>query len=82
MEKQTVTIKVGYGVLCDTIEKQLNEQGFTLVEKAESFERLKKSFYTLVFSDLISDSEHGKILKRLHKQVIKECKQLEEKTHD
>ena len=37
-----------YGILCDTIEKQAVEQGFTLGDKAEKYEDYKNSIHSLL----------------------------------
>ena len=36
-----------YGLLCDDLEKQANEQGFTLGEKAELMEKLIYLVFTV-----------------------------------
>ena len=76
---ETVSIGISYGVLADGIETQLNKQGFTLGDKAEHFEENKKRIHYLVFSDLMTDSVATKIFQKLHKQIMKEIKQQEEK---
>jgi len=69
MQKQRLGF--GYGVLCDTLEKQANEQGFTLGKYAEELEKCRQAATTLRFGVDLPDSMYDKILQRIHKRVVK-----------
>ena len=65
------TIEFRYGLLYPSIEAQANEQGYTLGNKADVFEKSKKAIYHLEFGDILTDSQVTKAFQRLHKHVIK-----------
>lgn len=71
-------MEVGFyhGVLTDSYEKQANDQGFTLGDKAELLEKLRHSYNMLRIHDCITDSQAEKILQKLHKKVVKNLKKL------
>jgi len=77
MQKQMVSF--GYGCLCDTLEKQANEQGFTLGKHAEELERYRQAAITLRFGVDLPDSMYDKILKRIQKNVVKYIKAAPQK---
>ena len=68
----------GYGALCDGLEKQANEQGYTLGEEAEKFEKRREAILTLTFGKILTDSQIDKAYQKLQKQVVKSLKPLEE----
>ena len=72
--------KVGfyYGALSDNLEKQANEQGYTLGKKAEELERCKEAIVTLMFGEILTDSQRDKAYQKLNKRVSKSLKPLKE----
>jgi len=69
--------KVGfsYGVLYDPLEKQANEQGYTLGDKAEIFEEIRNSINMCMFH-VATDSQVSTMTKKLHNKVVKTLKSL------
>lgn len=65
----SITIKIGYGVLNPTINEQLIEQGYELSD-ADRFERYRTSIYALSFANILTDAQTQRALGRLHKQVM------------
>lgn len=70
MENQTIGIS--YGVLCESVSKQLNKQGFKYdKKKIQQFEKELDAIHTLRFgSGLITDSLFEKLLPKLHKKIV------------
>lgn len=71
------SIEVRYGCLCDDIEVQLNEQGFTLGDRAERYEGYRESITHLYFNDIITDKECDRMFQRVTKKIAKEVKPLD-----
>lgn len=72
--------KVGfhYGALSDKLEKQANEQGYTLGIKAEIMQELADGLVMNYVHGALTDSAYNRALSKLHDMVIKECKPLKE----
>jgi hypothetical protein len=70
MENQTVGL--GYGLLSDPLDKQLDKQGLKYnKKKIAQFEAEREAINTLSFgSGLLTDSMVDKILAKLHKKII------------
>ena len=66
-----------YGVLCDNLEKQANEQGFALGEKAELMEKFRNAINLLGIHSILSETETDKAFQRLQKKVVKSLKRIE-----
>ena len=64
-------VKFGYGALEDSLEKQANDQGYTLGEQAEKFEKFKTEILDLWINGILTDNQSDKLIEKLHKQVIK-----------
>lgn len=58
-----------YGVLCDELEKQANEQGFTLGKDAERLEAIRKAINMCAFH-VATDSQIQSMIKKLQKKVV------------
>ena len=71
-------IGISYGALSDPIEDQLNEQGYTLGEKAELVEKMVFGLIAANIHSVLTDSEYTRALDRLHKKVIKDMKPVDE----
>lgn len=69
-------IELRYGVMFDKLEKQANEQGYTLEDKADAFQKRRDAIATLMFGDILTDSQIDKAYQKLHKQVLKSLKPL------
>jgi hypothetical protein len=64
-----------YGVICDNLEKQANEQGFTFGDKKDFVEDLRHSYNMGVFH-FLTDKQAEIALKKVHAKVIKYLKPL------
>lgn len=76
--KETNMLGFGYGAITNPLEQQANEQGYTLGKKAERFEDCKKAIITLMFGEVLTDSQIDKAIQKLNKQVVKELKPIKE----
>ena len=72
----TKTIKIEFGMLSDTILKQLTKQGFKFdLEEIEDFDQDKNALVALYASDLLTDKQHKDIKEKLYKRILKHvCK--------
>ena len=59
-----------YGVLCESLEKQANEQGFTLGEKADGFEKIRHAINMCGFH-VATESQVRLMINKLQKKVVK-----------
>lgn len=66
-----------YGILCDSLEKQANEQGFTLGDKSEKFEKIRNAISMCKFH-VATESQTESMFKKLQKEVVKALKPLKE----
>lgn len=71
-------MEVGFyhGILPKSYEEQANEQGFTLGDKKDKFEEIRKSYNILHFCGYITDSQADKILRKIQKDLVKNLKVL------
>lgn len=65
-----------HGALCDSYEKQANEQGFTLGDKAELFNKIRFSYNMLWIHGYLTDSQADMVCKKIQKQLVKNLKPL------
>lgn len=72
-------IEVGfeYGALCDNLEKQANEQGFTFGDKKDFVEDLRHSYNMGVFH-FLTNGQADSALKKVHKKVVSLLKPLKD----
>lgn len=73
-------MEVGFwhGALSDSYEKQANEQGFTLGDKAQMFDEIKSAYDTLMYYKLLTDSQANSVCNKIQKQLVKSLKKLKE----
>ena len=69
-------IKIGYGPFMGDIEKQVNGQGYTLGDKAETFEEIRHAINMCGFH-VATDSQVDSMFKKLHAKVVKSLKLFE-----
>ena len=74
-------VEFRHGFLSPSYEEQANEQGYTLGDQAEKFQKLGKYVLELHIFGVITDGETDKALQRLQKQFVKKLKPLEEEQH-
>ena len=75
-------VEFRHGFLSPSYEEQANEQGFTLGDQAEKFQKLGKYVLELSIFGIITDGETNKALQRLQKQFVKKLKPLEEDNNE
>lgn len=73
--------KIAYGPLMQPILEQLAAQGLG-TKDAEVLEKQRHAINVLYIPGLMSESEHGKILGRLHKKICKTVYEIEEDNED
>ena len=61
-------IGFNYGVLCDSLGKQANEQGYEL-QDSDKFEKIRKAINMCGFH-VATESQVSAMIKKLHKQVM------------
>lgn len=66
-----------HGALRKSYEEQANEQGFTLGEKAELFEKIGRSYNMLRVHGYLTDSQADSVCKKIQKNLIKNLKGAE-----
>lgn len=72
------SIEFHYGALNDSLEKQANNQGYTLGDKAGQLEKYVGEIIDLWINNILTDKEKDKSIERLHKKIIKSIKCIEE----
>lgn len=72
-----------HGALADSYEKQANEQGFTLGDKAELFDKIAFSYNLLRIHSYLTDSQADSVRQKIQKNLVKSIKPLaKENKHD
>lgn len=66
-----------HGALCDSYEKQANEQGFTFGKNAKFVQKVGFGLVAAHIHGCITDSEYDKILKRFQKKLVMFLEPLE-----
>ena len=69
-------VEFRYGILCDDLEAQANEQGYTFADKKEFVEDLRHS-YNIGKFHFLTDKQAESALKKVHKKVMDCLKTLE-----
>ena len=69
-------IGFAHGALADSYEQQANEQGYTLGNDVELFDKIRFSYNMLRIHGLVTDSEADKITHRIHKKLAKTVKPI------
>lgn len=65
-----------HGALADSYEKQANEQGFTLGDKAEMFDKIAFSYNMLRIHGYLTDKQSEQICQKIQKNLVKNIKKL------
>ena len=72
-----------HGALADSYEKQANEQGFTLGDKAETFDKIARSYNMLRIHGYLTDKQADCVCQKIQKNLVKSVKPLAKETeHD
>ena len=74
-----VTVGFHHGALCDSYEKQANDQGFTFGDDAEWVQKVGFGLVCAHIHGCITDSEYDRILQKFQKKIlVKRLKRLSE----
>lgn len=65
-----------HGALCDSYEQQANEQGFTLGDKAELFDKIGYAYNLLWIQGYLTDSQADMVRKKIQKNLVKSIRKL------
>lgn len=65
-----------HGALADSYEKQANEQGFTLGDKAELFDKIAFSYNLLRMHGYLTDKQADCVCQKIQKNLVKNIKPL------
>lgn len=65
-----------HGALCDKYEKQANEQGYTLGDSAELFDKIGDAYNMLRIHGYLTDSQEGTVCKKIQKNLVKTVRKL------
>ena len=68
-----------HGALADSYEKQANEQGFTLGDKAELFDKIAFSYNMLRIHGYLTDSQADSVCQKIQKNLVKSVKSVKRK---
>ena len=66
-----------HGALEDSYEKQANEQGFTLGDKAEMFDKIAFSYNMLRIHGYLTDSQADSVCQKIQKKLVASLKRLD-----
>lgn len=71
--------KIGFyhGALVDSYEKQANEQGFTLGDKADLFDKIADAYNMLNIHGYLTDSQADMVCRKIQKDLVKSVKKME-----
>ena len=64
--------------LCDSYEQQANEQGFTLGDKADLFDKIGYAYNLLRIQGYLTDSQADIVCKKIQKNLVKSIKRMRE----
>ena len=64
------TVGFHHGALCDTYEKQANDQGFTFGSEAKWIQDVGYGLVCAHIHGCITDGEYDKILQRFQKKIL------------
>lgn len=65
-----------HGALGDSYEDQANEQGFTLGDKAELFDKIGYAYNLLRVHGYLTDSQADMVCKKIQKDLVKSVKKM------
>lgn len=73
-------MEVGFrhGALADSYEEQARQQGFTLGDKADTFDKIAFAYNMLRIHGYLTDSQADSVCKKIQKNLVKSLKLLED----
>lgn len=69
-----------HSAFADSYEKQANEQGYTLGEKAEEFDKIAFSYNMLRIHGYFTDKQEESICKKIQRRLVASLKPCSQKT--
>ncbi|MCD8198227.1 MAG: hypothetical protein LUE24_13865 [Lachnospiraceae bacterium] len=71
-----------HGALCPSYEEQANEQGLTLGDEANYFDKIADAYNLLRMEGLLTDSQEAMICQKIQKKLAASVKLMEESGED
>lgn len=71
-----------HSAFADSYEKQANEQGYTLGEKAEEFDKIAFAYNMLRIHGYFTDKQEESICRKIQKQLVASLKPLSRKPEE
>ena len=65
-----------HGAFADKYEKQANDQGYTLGDKAEMFDKIAFSYNMLRIHGYFTEKQEEQICKKIQKNLVKNLKPI------
>lgn len=59
-----------HGALCDSYEEQANDQGYTLGNKAEMFDKIAFSYNMLRIHGYFTEKQEESVCKKIQKKLV------------
>ena len=67
MNNEQKELRIGFGLMCPSIFKQIKDQGYKCdAKKCKHFDTLRESLTYIMFADLLPDSQ----LKKAHQKLV------------
>ncbi len=70
------TVGFHHGAFADSYEKQANEQGYTLGDQAETFDKIAFSYNMLRIHGFFSEKQEESICAKIQTQLVKNLKPI------
>lgn len=71
------TVGFHHGVFADSYEKQANKQGYTLGDKAETFDKIAFAYNILRVSGYFTEKQEESICKKIQKDLVNNLVKLD-----
>ena len=69
-------VRFHHGAFADSYEKQANEQGYTLGDRAELFDKIGYSYNMLRIHGYLTDSQADSVCQKIQKKLVANLKPL------
>ena len=66
-----------HGAFCDKYEKQANDQGYTLGDKAELFDKIAFAYNLFRIHGYFTEAQEESVCKKIQKNLVKSLKPLD-----
>lgn len=71
-----------HSAFADSYEKQANEQGYTLGDKAEAFDKIAFAYNLLRIHGYFTEKQEESICKKIQKNLVSNLKPLKKKSEE